>query len=143
MNETKGRDGTTCTMKPHRLICIHHPGKRTGPQPAGRSARAGVPTDEQKNGVRPGPEPPVEEKELVPTRLAGPGVLCLPGGAEGPWMFIPTDSGNRQPKIPAMPEDRQQEMPVESDHNGQEEPGGNGKERGPAPAPDTGEGGLS
>lgn len=144
MKETTGQDGNTCTMKPHRLICIHHPGKVTGPRVAARSARAEVPTDEQKTGVRPGPEPPMKERLLVRAIPAGsePGVQSLPGGAEGPWMFIRRGNGNRQPEIPAMPEDRQQEMPVENGHTGQEEPGGNGKDRGCAPAPVTGEGDL-
>ena len=39
-NETTGRDGITCTLKPHRLICINPPGSVTGPRTKKRSARA-------------------------------------------------------------------------------------------------------
>jgi hypothetical protein len=72
MKETTGRDGNAGTMKPHRLICIHHPGKGTGPRVAGRSAPAGVSTDEQKTGVRPGPEPPVQDVRPVTAGRSGP-----------------------------------------------------------------------
>ena len=79
-NKKTGRESTTCTLKPHRLICINPPGNVRTKK---RSARAAGQKDEQPGSAGPGPVPPATSGRAVPQGTAGDetGRAARPGPA--------------------------------------------------------------
>jgi hypothetical protein len=112
MREKTGQDDNSGIMQPgFRLICIHHPGKKTGRIVRNGSVPVGI-TGEQKNEIHSGPEPPVREEQhdVVGIGLAA-SPTGIPAGSIHPEPVIPGQAGSLHNWLPDMARDYRSEIP--------------------------------
>ena len=106
--KTTGRDDYACTTQLYRLICIHNPGRTTGPRISGKSKKAVVQKEEHPAGqecLMPGiavgngestPQMPEGADSIKPGRAAGSkeSRLRVPEGSKD------TRAGSPEPENP-------------------------------------------
>jgi len=95
--KTTGRDDYACTTQLYRLICIHNPGRTTGPRISGKSKKAVVQKEEH----------PAGQECLMPGIAVGNGQSTpqMPEGTVSIKPGLPLGSGNLMPQEPAGSKD--------------------------------------
>jgi hypothetical protein len=90
---TTDRDNDAASPQTYRLICIHHPGKKTGHRIRKRSRPANVLNEEQKAGHTPGQSVPEDRQLQIPVETGNSGQQDPAGSGLGTTGCV--ESANR------------------------------------------------